>query len=44
VALGDVRLAPKKCRRHELPLNPESVAGDAMLPEGSQVNRQPVTA
>jgi hypothetical protein len=44
VGVHDVRPASQKCLRHELPLHPEPIAGGATLPEGSNVNRQPITA
>jgi hypothetical protein len=44
VGVYDVRPAPQKCLCNELPLHPEPVAGGATLPEGPNVNRQPITA
>jgi hypothetical protein len=44
VSVDDVRSAPQKCLRYELSLNPEPVASGMTLPEGPNVNRQPITA
>jgi hypothetical protein len=44
VGINDVRPAPQKCLCNELPLQPEPVTGGATLPEGPNVNRQPITA
>jgi hypothetical protein len=41
--MNDVRPAPQKCLCNELPLQPEPVTGGATLPEGPNVNRQPIT-
>ncbi len=43
VGVDNVRLAPQKCFRYELALNPEPVASGVTLPEGPNVYRQPIT-
>jgi hypothetical protein len=44
VGVDNVRPALQKCLRQELPLHPEPVAGGVTVPEGPDVNRQPITA